>query len=196
MRRTAVRGAPVTDHLTDRAALALPWYFGQGASTAAGDAGLRSSLGGQIEALRASQLEGGGGMLESRAVDSSDIEDAMHQRLEAGGRMARVAERLAGCSDAHVTVLRLAFGTAPLAFGVSGCAVLTASAAKLVGAEPQRATLNAALRAAHKASPGGSGWVRVELEAQALLGPAVRAYEGAAVGRRRHVETGWRRDGR
>ncbi len=116
------------------AALALPWYFGSASSghSAAGDAGLRSSLGGQIDALKASRTFRGGGILEDRAVDSGRIEDAVHQRLDDCDRIARVRARLSACTPDDQAVLRLHFGTSALAFAVSGVALLTNAARVLV----------------------------------------------------------------
>ncbi len=154
-----------------RADFDLPWYFGTGPSTAQGDSGLRCSLG----------SAGTGG-----TPSLSALEDAMIRRVGTGTRLGDIADRLATLSRFHQLVLRLHYGTGPLAFGVSGSAVLVQAAWALLETGPMsRERLNSAMRG--KGKDGRARWVEVEAEAQTVVGEAVRAYEAADVPRRRKV---------
>jgi hypothetical protein len=74
------------------AELDLPWYFGTGPATAAGDAGLKSSLGSQLDAMRA-------GISHDAVVDSDRAEVDMIRRLGTAHRL-----------DAAAALLRAAHG--------------------------------------------------------------------------------------
>lgn len=116
----------------------LPWYFGSGPSTWQGDAGLRSSLGGQIGALEGScYLDELGvrrkGILEARSFDVGATEDRMHQRLGAAANVASIEDRLRQLTRIQVEALRLHYSDASLPFGVPGAAILLARARRLVG---------------------------------------------------------------
>lgn len=156
-----------------RADFDLPWFFGTGPSTAQGDSGLRCSLG-----------SAGTGVTPS----VSALEDMMIRRVSTGTRIGDITDRLESLSRFHQLVLRLHYGTGPLAFGVSGAAVLCRAAWALLvldGQPMSRERLNAAMRG--KGSDGRMRWVEVEAEAATLVAEAVKAYEAADVPRRRKV---------
>ena len=98
--------------------LDLPWYFGSGPRTAAGDAGLRSPLGAQLDALRT-------GVRHDRAtVDSSRSEDEAIGRLGLGERMRVIEERLRQLDRIDVDILRAHYVERPLPHMISGAAPL------------------------------------------------------------------------
>ena len=118
----------------------LPWYWGTGAATAVGDSGLRSSLGYQLDSMRA-------GVEINRTVDSSRSEGDMLSRLGAAERMRAVRGRLQAMDDRTLAVLWCHYGTRPLAFGLSGAAVLSPTAqAMIVCADTAREGLSSELR--------------------------------------------------
>jgi len=96
----------------------LPWYFGSGPSTAAGDAGLKSPLGGQLDALRA------GIPRDRTAVDSSRSEDEAIGRLGMGERYRVIEERLGQLQRIDVDILRAHYVDKPLPHMISGAAPL------------------------------------------------------------------------
>lgn len=147
----------------------LPWYFGSGPSTWQGDAGLRSSLGGQIGALEGScYLDELGvrrkGILEARSFDVGATEDRMHQRLGAAANVASIEDRLRQLTRQQVQALELHYvetsnaePNATLPFGVPMAAVLLKRSRRLtgdvggMGLSELRAALNGASTAEREA---------------------------------------------
>jgi hypothetical protein len=122
-----------------RADADLPWYFGSGASTWAGDAGLRSSLGGQLEAARqfkAPDVTNAPWMAKGsqpHVVDASRAEDDMHQRMGAAWFVRRVRTRLACLTSVQAQALALHYDEkTSLPYSIDASAVLLASARKLI----------------------------------------------------------------
>lgn len=96
----------------------LPWFFGSGPSTAAGDAGLKSPLGAQLDALRA------GVQHDRTVVDSSRSEDEAIGRLGMGERYRVIEERLGQLERIDVDILRAHYVDKPLPYMISGAAPL------------------------------------------------------------------------
>lgn len=175
-----------------RADVDLPWFYGTGSSTAAGDAGLRSSLGGQVARLAASQLSDAARAAardydgwqkrsgEGHGVDASQIEDDAIKRLGTGHHLAEVSARLAAVADEHRDALALHYGHRSLVFGVSAAALLTELGRR------HGMALADVLRDAVKARKPA---VLVELETETgkLVEAAKLAYENADVPKRRKV---------
>lgn len=158
----------------------LPWFFGTGPSTAQGDTGLRSSLGGQLSALQS-------GITQQPTVDAGRAEDGMIRQLGAAHHLGQVTARLRQLSDYQVLVLRLHYGTPAIVAGLSGCAVLCPEAADLVGtASVSRESIATAGRAALKARDT-LAWVALELAASRMWVAAARAYSDAEPSRARKV---------
>lgn len=149
----------------------LPWYFGTGPSTAQGDSGLRSSLGGQLEVLRS-------GAVPTPSINTSRIEEDMINRLSTGHLLAEVSARLRIVGDQHERVLRLHYSQP------SPCYGLSASVWLLAGAKPYQGlteTLRVALR------KNTALLVELEAESTVALAAARLAYENATPPRRRRV---------
>jgi hypothetical protein len=158
----------------------LPWFYGTGPSTAAGDSGLRSSLGGQLAALEA-------GIVGEHAVNTSRLEDDMIRRTSTGALMSEIRERLSQLPRDIVLVLELHYSTRPIAYGISGCAVLCDAAAALVApAAVSREGIAGVLRERVQAGKP-TAWVDLDTEAVALLKSAQLAYEAIRIVRRRRV---------
>lgn len=155
------------------AASDLPWFFGTGPSTAAGDCGLRSSLGGQLAALAE-------GITRQPTVDASRAEDEMHERMGPGRLIGIIEDRLFTLTPEQVRVLRYHYGERAIDDRVSAAALLCPSAASLVSPRVlSRESLREAVQASVKARD--RAWLVVEVEALALVQDAVTAYEAAAV---------------
>jgi hypothetical protein len=157
----------------------LPWFFGTGPSTAQGDTGLRSSLGGQLSALQS-------GITQQPTVDSSRAEDGMIRQLGAAHHLGQVTARLRQLSERQVLVLRLHYGTPSIVAGLSGCAVLCPEAADLVHGPVSRESIAVAGRAALRARETVA-WVALELAATRLWTDAARAYSEVELARSRKV---------
>lgn len=99
----------------------LRWYYGNGASTAAGDMGLRSSLGSQLEAMHA-------GISASPTVDLDSIERKMAGGVDAAARMRIIERALSPLTALYQTVLRMAFSEREMRPGVSHVVVVTSEA--------------------------------------------------------------------
>lgn len=149
-----------------RADADLPWYWGTGASTADGDAGLRSVLGGQLAILAA-------GIIGPRQVDASQAEDAMLDRIGLGQRVRRIEARLRLLRPLHVVALHLHYSGRTLPYGVDAAAALLPRCVAMVdvrGAHPQdlRGALHAATEAVRRA---------VRADSDRLVLGAQEAYE-------------------
>lgn len=157
----------------------LPWYFGLGPSTAAGDMGLRSSFGTQLDMARA-------GVSNGSTITQDSAETDMHRRLGAAHLHHEITARLERLSDLHRVVLSLHYGGRPIVDRLSGAAVLTPEAALLTLLPvATRDALCGAVRASLKARDGR--WLAVEVAANELVRAAVGAYEDAQTPRRRKV---------
>lgn len=114
----------------------LRWYFGTGPSSAAGDMGLRSPLGAQLEIAKASKIASGvgraaGGTLGASrgyAVDFKAAEDRVLDGLGAARRVRAVEHRLRQLNDLERRVLRLEFGGPRMVHELSPVVVLTSAA--------------------------------------------------------------------
>lgn len=102
----------------------LSWFFGTGASTWAGDAGLRSSMGSQVAVL---EMGGHAGM-----VDASASEDMLISRLGSAHAARRIEARLRSLPADTVQVLRIHFSLTATPCGVETCAIVLPSARRLV----------------------------------------------------------------
>lgn len=153
-----------------RADFDLPWYFTQ----AAGDMGLRSPLGAQLELMRARQL------VDGRTVDASIIEDQAHKRLVHSARIRRIEATLALVAPHHVAALRLHYSGPSWPFGVDPAATLLPWSESVTGpggSHPQD------LRGALHEAPEGIR-VMVRRWADDLVAEAMAAYEAACRGNR------------
>lgn len=182
--------------LADGAAEAeLRWYFGTGPSSAAGDMGLRSPFGAQLEIAAASRAASGaersacGALGASRgySVDFKAAEDRLLDGLGAARRVRGVEHRLRQLNDLERRVLRLEFGGPRMAHELSPVVVLTGSAraawgrrsAKLLAAWVEQivrdgARIDGAEVARAKAT--AARWAENEQRiAEALRDPEVRA---------------------
>lgn len=134
----------------------LRWYFGQGASTALGDMGQRSSLGSQLaraaagskpkrlrrgpdgEVIPDEAVEVASGAGGSSAVGYIDV-DAIERRMAIGigavGRVKTIEAALGRVTPTYQAVLRLAYGDRDMRPGVSHVVVLTTEARKAVAQE-------------------------------------------------------------
>jgi hypothetical protein len=161
------------------AELDLPWYFGTGPATAAGDAGLKSSLGSQLDAMRA-------GISHDAVVDSDRAEVDMIRRLGTAHRLDAIRRRLAALDGFTVRVLRLHYSERPMAAGVSPAAVLCGEAERLCApAMVTRERLNAIVRASLRERNGL--WRALMVESATLVGEARAAYDATWVEPRRKV---------
>lgn len=170
-----------------RADADLPWYFGSGASTWAGDAGLRSPMGGQLEAARQVKrvdVEWPPWMTKGQqphAVDVSAAEDRMLESTAAAFRARRIALRLACLSRIQYLALTLHYDeTCSLPFGIDASAVLLASARRLVLGPQIREHYHEARGALRRARGVGGNVTRVHAE----LGCFLREREQARALRR------------
>jgi hypothetical protein len=144
----------------------LPWYFGSGPSTAAGDAGLKSPLGGQLDALRA------GIPRDRTAVDSSRSEDEAIGRLGMGERYRVIEERLGQLQRIDVDILRAHYVDKPMPFMISGAAPL------VLGED--RESLTVQLRSTDKGKHlAGKDPKSVELRVTARVAQAKAMYAAA-----------------
>lgn len=163
-----------------RADLELPWYFGTGPSTAAGDSGLRSPLGGQLEAIAS-------GTLAEYTIDAARTEDEMIRRIQTGGNVGDVRARLAELSHLDQQVLRLHYGTPALACNVTGAAVLASLAQRMTSSRSvTREALSAAIRASNR-DRSSTRVTEIEVEALGLVKAAVQRYEQVQLPRSRKV---------
>lgn len=122
-----------------RADAELPWYFGSGASTWAGDAGLRSPIGGQLAAasqVKQHRVENPPWMakgVQAFVVDASKAEDEMLARTTAALIARRIATRLACLTRVQVQALELHYDESKsLPFGIDASAILLVAARRLV----------------------------------------------------------------
>lgn len=179
-----------------RADVDLPWYWGTGPSTWAGDAGLRSSLGPQIDHLLAGQLSAearrqpGRGVWRARpqqirAVDSSQAEDAQIERLAAAERAGLVEARLRQLGRGHVLVLELHYLGGSLPYSVDPACRALVALRRLVGC-PGYPTTTQARKALLSASVEARE--RISAAAIALVVEAKGAYELAEVALPRRVQ--------
>lgn len=195
-----------------RADAELPWYFGTGPSTWAGDAGLRSNLGGQVAHLEASKLSPQASLARAAdradpwrrtsdprwhperwqapasqpsSVDVSAVEEGMIDRLSAGALASEVEARLACLSALHVRALRLHYSGQSLPFDVDPAAVLLAAARLACGTveEAPQALMRGALARFQEADRA-----TLARDAKALVKAAQVAYEDAPVPRVRRVQ--------
>lgn len=116
----------------------LTWYWGVGPDSWAGDAGLRSNLGAQLEAIAA-------GINAVPTPDSNASEDAMIDRMLFAARATDIEARLRLLSAADVLVLRVHFTGRGLTFGISSAAVFTEQAKAMCGKLPAIEELRAEL---------------------------------------------------
>jgi len=104
----------------------LPWYFGTADTTMMGDLGLRSSMGGQLEAAEScmyydEQGHEHGGQMAERSF-TNNAEGAMFQRLRYAADAKRIEAKLRTLSRMQVDALRLHYSVASLPFGVPAAA--------------------------------------------------------------------------
>jgi hypothetical protein len=181
----------------------LRWYFGQGASTAAGDAGQRSSLGSQLARAAAGSkpkrqqkdadgnvipdesvevASGAGGCSSVGFIDVDSIERRMAMGIRAVGRLRLVEAALAPLTATYRKVLRLAYGDVRAqrpAPAISPVVVLTTdarkAAAKAVGRVPTEVEIAHTVARADERAP----WVKSANAAAGLLvAAATEAFAG------------------
>ncbi len=103
----------------------LAWYFGfyqdgsTPGATAAGDVGLKSPLGAQLDAVREERIDG------QRIVDSGRADEQMARAATKAIEIGNVEQALGGLTDAERLVLRYTFGSKPVRTGVSRVVLLT-----------------------------------------------------------------------
>lgn len=154
----------------------LRWYWGTGASTWAGDAGLRSPLGGQLEVLRAGMVS------QSQAVDASQAEDLMHNRMGAAARAREIELRLRSIPAELARLLRRHFTERALPYDISPTANRTPTAKRLCpsGRVEQ---LRSAIRSADQATLAA-----LISESERSVRAAVLAYEATEVHDERRLQ--------
>jgi hypothetical protein len=106
------------------AELDLRWYFGGAGRTAAGDMGLRSPMGAQLDAARL-------GAASTRNIDVDASVDRMDEQIEAVRRWRCVRARLEQLTPRRSRILGLACGGARIGGGLSAAVVLTEAARDL-----------------------------------------------------------------
>jgi hypothetical protein len=156
-----------------RADVDLPWYWGFAARSWAGEAGLRSPLGAQLEAIRS------GLHLEHGAADSwRALEEADKRR--AAVRHARTIEgRLSRLTAVQREVLHLHYDPhVTLPFEVDGAACLLKASRSLCG-EPLGGVGRVAAEVLRKALHGATPQQRERIATQAaeLVATARTVYE-------------------
>lgn len=162
-----------------RADVELPWYWGFAAKTAQGDAGLRSPLGAQLEAVRS-------GVHLEHCVDSSRAEDSMLRSLGGASLGRTVARRLAVQRPLHVSALRLHYDPrVSLPYGVDGCATLL-TACRVLCAPDGPPTHAAARKALLATSPARRE--AIASQAADLVAIARLAYDSTEVQEERGVQ--------
>lgn len=143
----------------------LPWLWGSGASTAEGDCGLRSPLGGQLERVKS-------GVVGDFRRDADD-DDA---RIRTATRMKAIEKRLKRLSGEVTTHLWAHFSQRPMPYGISGAAIFTRAAASLTGSSPPAPEeLRAKLRTMNGRDDRVVG---LENQTNELVNEAVNAYDG------------------
>lgn len=156
----------------------LPWFFGSAPQSWAGDAGLRSALGGQLEAVRSEKLASG-------TVNASQIEDDVHRRLGAATRARAIEARLAQLSDVQVATLRWHYGEGSLPYGVDRSACLLGRVRRLCsagGVVPQEVLRAALLEASTEEREA------IAAEADRLVVGAREAYDALPAQRLRWIQ--------
>lgn len=189
----------------------LPWYFGTGSKTLAGDAGLCSTLGRQVAFLEsASPSKDAATERRARsnapwlrlddprwapekwqddpkpqgAVDVSSSEDAMIDRMVSAPLASEIEARLGVLSDLHVRVLRMHYSGESLPFELDPAAVLLDAARR--ACKPVGASLGA-LREVLKKLPTAEREAMSD-DAKALVKVAQEAYEAAPAPRGRRLQ--------
>lgn len=154
----------------------LPWFWGFGPKNWQGEAGLRSPLGAQLDAVRS------GVHLEHGAADSWRAIEAADRRVSAVRHARAIEARLARLTAVQVQALRLHYDDhATLPFEVDACAVLLAASRVLVGSG--RVGL-AEMRKALHGAPAAKREAIAE-QARDLWRAAVAAYEATGTEVRR-----------
>lgn len=155
-----------------RADVDLPWFWGFAAKTWQGEAGLRSPLGGQLDAVRS------GVHLEHGSADSWHAIEQAHRRVSAVKHARAIEARLARLTAVQVQALRLHYDPkATLPFEVDAAAVLLAASRVLVGAG--RVGLVEMRKALHAAPTHRRE--QIAEQAKALVAVAKGAYEAEVV---------------
>jgi hypothetical protein len=157
----------------------LPWFWGFAARNWAGEAGLRSPLGAQLEAVRE------GVHLEHGAADSWRAIEQADRRVSAA-RLARSIEaRLARLTVVQCQALRLHYDPrATLPFEVDAAAVLLAASRALVDGTAcdlpslRKALLGASPAKREAVAKQASELVRVAREAYEAQGAAEEVHGG------------------
>ena len=184
----------------------LPWYFGTGPSSMAGDLGLRSSMGGQLAAAESCMYydaEGHehGGQLAERSF-TNDAEGAMFHRLQHAASATRIEAKLRTLTRIQVEALRLHYSTASLPFGVPAAASLLPRAKRMLsqpgdGMAELRAFLMVPIEVAKDASKAEKAEAKKEFNAMVdiltkaandLVNGARAAYDAAHVERVKNVQ--------
>lgn len=114
----------------------LRWYYGTGPSTAAGDMGLRSPMGAQLEIAESSKVvsseekaaAGTLGASRAYAVDFKAAEDRMLDGLGAARRVRGIEHRLRQLKKFDRRVLRLEYGGPRMVYELTPVVVLTGAA--------------------------------------------------------------------
>lgn len=148
----------------------LRWYYGNGASTAAGDMGLRSSLGSQLEAMHA-------GISANPTVDVDSIERKMAHGVDAAARMRVIARAIGRLTETYQRVLRQAFSEREMRPGVSHVVVLTSEARRATMTALGRVALETEVHQAVLDASLSAPWLVKAREAAVLLtAAALEAY--------------------
>lgn len=119
----------------------LPWYFGSGPTSFAGDCGLKSNFGSMIEANKAATVihasDARPWMAKAKAEAHSpfDAEDEMADRLQAVFYARRIKARLDQLTPITVAILRLAFSGTSLPDGIDAAACVLDPTRELVEAQ-------------------------------------------------------------
>lgn len=152
----------------------LRWYWGVGPDTWAGDAGLKSNFGAQLEAAAS-------GVWFVPVADASDAEDAMINRLQFAARATDIEARLRQLSRRDVRILETHICGKGLTFSISSAATFTVQAETMCGLgrspapEELRAELLKLKTAKHPAV------VALERETSALVKESMDRYDSTEI---------------
>lgn len=162
----------------------LRWYWGTGSATWAGDAGLRSPLGGQLDVLRAGMVS------QHQSVDASQAEDLMHHRMGAAARAREIEGRLRSIPDALARLLRRHYTEKALPYDISPTANRTPTARRICPSGRVE-ELRSAIRSADQATLAA-----LISESERAVRAAVLAYETSSVEDERRLQVNDPRKGK
>ena len=196
----------------------LRWYYGQGASTAVGDMGQRSSLGSQLARAAAGSkprrrrkgpdgeylpdeaievASGAGGSSAVGYIDVDAIERRMTEGIGAVARIRLIESALTLLSPTFRSVLRLAYGDQRdrVRFNISQVVTITAEARRAAAKEVGRAPTESEIDQAVIGASGNEPWLTKARVAADLLTKTATADFAEALAKARDEERSHNRVG-